>query len=103
MAAHKHSWRYSPSAEHRSCECGAEQTLQARENTCGLRHWGPASILPRKKTKAGDGAGRFYFIGNSMIPAGEYVAAKYYDEAVEKITALQADILRMSATEMRKR
>ena len=43
MAAYKHSWRYSPGAEHRACECGAEQTLQAQQATCGLRHWGPMS------------------------------------------------------------
>ena len=97
MADHKHSWRYSPSAEHRSCECGAEQTLQAQQGTCGLRYWGPMIAPPRKKAKAGEGPGRFNFIGNSMIPAGEYVAAKYYDEAMDAVAAMRADIDRLLA------
>lgn len=97
MAAHKHSWRYSPGAEHRACECGAEQTLQAQKDTCGLRHWGPMIAPPRKKAKAGEEPGRFNFIGNSMIPPGEYVAAKYYDEATARIEAMRADIDRLLA------
>ena len=92
MAAHKHSWKYSPGAEHRACECGAEQTLQAWQGTCGLRHWGPTLL-----TAANDGPGRFKFNGNSMIPAGEYVAAKYYDEAMETVAAMRADIDRLLA------
>lgn len=116
MADHKHSWRYSPSAEHRSCECGAEQTLQAQQDTCGLRHWGPAMsmglgeegdawyrYMSEKRMKAGESPGRYRFIGNSMIPAGEYVAAKYYDAAMALIESLRADIDRLAAAEMRKR
>ena len=110
MAAHKHSWRYSPGAEHRACECGAEQTLQAWENTCGLRHWAPAMSMGlgeegdawhryvnENRAKANEIPGRYRFIGNSMIPAGEYVAAKYYDAAMDAVAAMRADIDRLLA------
>ncbi|MCC7461299.1 MAG: hypothetical protein IT480_02420 [Gammaproteobacteria bacterium] len=97
MTAHKHSWKYSQGVEHRVCECGAEQTLQAQQDTCGLRHWGPTSESQRNRTKASNGPGRFNFIGNSMIPAGEYVAAKYYDEAMDAVAAMRADIDRLLA------